>query len=159
MSSGATTRNATGSRRGSGSTDLPHGTGLAAVARARAAEVAYLRRGMSLLADVVAASREVAETSSRSGKVHILADLLRSLDRGEVAISVGLLSGVPRQGRVGIGHSTIHRIETGAAVGPSLTIGDLDRAIAEVQAATGAGSATERRRILGELLGRATADE
>jgi DNA ligase 1 len=114
---------------------------------------------MTLLADVVTASKEVAETSSRSRKVAILAGVLRKLDPGEVSIAVGVLSGVPRQGRVGVGYSAVYGIERRPAGEPSLTVGDLDRAIAEIQGATGSGSAAERRRILGDLLGRATEQE
>jgi DNA ligase-1 len=114
---------------------------------------------MTLLADVVAASDDVAGTSKRSEKVAILADLLRKLDPGEVPIAVGLLSGVPRQGRVGVGYSTIYGVEPQPAGDPSLTVDDLDRAIAEVQAATGPGSAGRRKELLGTLLGRATEQE
>jgi DNA ligase 1 len=114
---------------------------------------------MTLLADVVAASAEVTSTSSRSRKVAILAHLLRTLDAGEVPIAVGLLSGVPRQGRVGVGYSTIYGIEQRPAAEPSLTVDDLDRAIAAVQAATGPGSAGRRKELLGALLGRATETE
>jgi DNA ligase 1 len=114
---------------------------------------------MALLADLVTASNEVAATSSRSRKIAILADLLRSLAAGEVPIAVGFLSGVPRQGRVGVGYSTIYAVEHEPAAEPSLTIADLDRAIADIQAATGSGSATARRHLLGELLGRATDQE
>jgi DNA ligase 1 len=114
---------------------------------------------MTLLADVVTASREVTETSSRSKKVAILAELLARLEPGEVGIAVGFLAGVPRQGRVGIGYSTIYGVECAPAPEPSVTIEELDRAIDEVQATTGSGSATERRRILAELLGRATEEE
>ena len=114
---------------------------------------------MTLLADVVTASREVTETSSRSAKVQILAELLRRLDPSEVGIAVGFLAGVPRQGRVGIGYSTIYGIERPPAREPSLTIEELDRAIDAVQATTGSGSAGARKQILGELLGRATEAE
>jgi DNA ligase-1 len=114
---------------------------------------------MTLLADVVAASEDVASTSLRSRKVAILADLLRKLEAAEVPIAVGLLSGAPRQGRVGVGYSTIYGIEQQPAVDPSLTVDDLDRAIADVQAATGPGSAGRRKELLGALLGRATAQE
>jgi DNA ligase-1 len=111
---------------------------------------------MTLLADVVNASKDVAGTSSRSRKVAILAELLGRLDRSEVPAAVGFLSGVPRQGRVGVGYSTVYGIERSPAAAASLTVGELDRAIAGIQAARGSGSAAERRRILGELLGRAT---
>jgi DNA ligase 1 len=114
---------------------------------------------MTLLADVVAASREVTDTSSRSRKVAILAELLGRLDTNEVAPAVGFLAGVPRQGRIGVGYSTIYGIERAPAGEASLTIEELDRAISEVQDATGSGSAAKRKQILGELLGRATEQE
>jgi DNA ligase-1 len=114
---------------------------------------------MTLLADVVAASRDVAATASRSRKVAILAELLRRLEPEEVPVVVGFLAGAPRQGRVGIGYSTIYRIECAPAGEPSLTVADLDRAIFAVRETTGSGSAAGRREILAELLGRATEDE
>jgi ATP-dependent DNA ligase I len=114
---------------------------------------------MTLLADVVTASRHVAETSSRSQKVAILADLLGRLEPSEVPPAVGFLAGAPRQGRVGIGYSTIYGIKHTQAEEPSLTIDELDRVIAEVQALTGSGSAAKRKQILGELFGRATEQE
>jgi len=114
---------------------------------------------MTLLADVVTASRQLTDTSSRSGKVAILSALLRQLDAGEVASAVGFLAGVPRQGRVGIGYRTIYGIDAAPAPRASLTIEDLDRAIGAVQVTTGRGSAGKRREVLGELLGRATEGE
>jgi DNA ligase 1 len=114
---------------------------------------------VTLLADVVAASREVAATSARSTKTATLADLLRQLEPGEVPLAVGFLTGVPRQGRVGVGYATIYGLEVEPATEPSLTVDELDRAIAEVQARTGPGSATARKQLLTTLLGRATADE
>ena len=114
---------------------------------------------MTLLADLVNASRDLSETSSRSQKVAILAEFLGRLDHGEVTAAVGFLSGVPRQGRVGIGYSTIYGIEPTPAGEASLTLDDLDRAIAAVQGTTGSGSADKRKQILGELLRRATAPE
>src|SRR5262245_14538039 len=114
---------------------------------------------VTLLAEVVAASNEVAATSSRSRKVAILAELLSSLEPAEIPISVGFLSGVPRQGRVGVGYSTIHGVEHAAAREPSLTVADLDRVITEIQAATGSGSASRRRQLLDEVFAHATEAE
>jgi DNA ligase-1 len=114
---------------------------------------------MTLLAAVVNASGEVAGTSSRSRKVTILAELLRRLDAEEIPIAVGFLSGVPRQGRVGVGYATVYAVEHAPAAEPTLTVGDLDRAIEAVSEATGAGSAARRRQILGDVLGRATDEE
>src|SRR4051812_39448909 len=114
---------------------------------------------MTLLADVVAASTEVAETSSRSRKIAALAELLRGLDPDEVAIAAGLLAGAPRQGRIGVGYSTIYGVAASPAATASLTLRELDAAIDELQQSTGEGSTARRRRLLEELLGRATADE
>jgi DNA ligase 1 len=114
---------------------------------------------MALLAGLVAASESVAGTSSRSSKVATLAELLRTLEGDEVPVATGLLSGVPRQGRVGVGYSTIYGLEHETAASPSLTIAELDAAISELQATTGSGSATRRRALLERLLGRATAAE
>ena len=73
---------------------------------------------MTLLADLVAASNDVAATSSRSRKVAVLAELLRGLEVEEVPIAAGLVSGVPRQGRVGVGYSTIYGLEQAPASKP-----------------------------------------
>ena len=59
---------------------------------------------MTLLADVVSASKAVTDTPARSRKVAILAELLRRLEPSEVPMAVGFLTGVPRQGRVGVGY-------------------------------------------------------
>ena len=112
-----------------------------------------------MLADVVAASQQVGETSARSRKIAILAERLRTLEPGEVALATGFLSGIPRQGRVGVGYSMIYGVELSAAGSASLTVDDLDTAITEIEAATGSGSATRRRQLLSDLLVRATADE
>ncbi|HEX2149590.1 MAG TPA: ATP-dependent DNA ligase [Actinomycetota bacterium] len=114
---------------------------------------------MTLLAHVVAASTEVAETSSRSAKTAILAQLLQTLEAGEIAVTVGFLSGIPRQGRVGIGYSLAYGLELPPAAMPSLTIADIDAAISAVQESTGPGSNGRRREILGDLFGRATGPE
>ncbi len=114
---------------------------------------------MTLLADVVAASSEVGGTSSRTRKVAILADLLRALEPDEVPIAVGFLTGVPRQGRVGVGYSNGVRLgESGGrarvAHGRRPRCRDLRR-----QGDDGERIGSPAREILGELLGRATAEE
>jgi DNA ligase-1 len=114
---------------------------------------------VTLLADLVATSREVADTSSRSRKIALLAELLRRLDPSEVAVVTGFLSGVPRQGRVGVGYSTVFRLECEPADEPSLTVLELDAAITAIQASTGSGSAARRKQLLVDLLSRATAHE
>ena len=114
---------------------------------------------MTLLADVVAVSQLVAETSSRSRKVAELSDLLRRLEPAEVPIVAGFLSGAPRQGRVGVGYATVFALDEPAAGEPTLTVVDLDAAITTIQATTGPGSAGARRGVLAELLQRATEAE
>ena len=114
---------------------------------------------MTFLADVVTASKDVAGTSARSRKIAILAELLRRLDADEVAVVVGFLSGVPRQGRVGVGYASVYGTEQRAAPEASLTVFDLDRTIADIQSATGSGSASARRQLLDELFTSATGDE
>ena len=114
---------------------------------------------MTLLADVVTASGETAATTSRSRKIVVLSELLRRLDTHEVPIVVGFLSGVPHQGRVGVGYSIVYGVEATPADQASLTVDDVDRAITAIQRATGSGSSTRRRQILGDLLGRATKRE
>src|SRR5581483_11744828 len=115
---------------------------------------------MTMLADVVTASRRVAATASRSQKVAILAELLARLEPDEVPIVAGFLSGAPRQGRVGIGYATVYRgVATVPADKPTLTVADLDHAVTEVQSAIGPGSGTSRRGLVRDLLERATSDE
>lgn len=112
-----------------------------------------------LLADVVAASREVAETGARSAKVATLAALLRRLERDEVPVVAGLLSGVPRQGRIGVGYAGAYGATGAAGDEAVLTVRDLDRVLSEIQEMTGAGSAAARRRLLDDLFARATDEE
>src|SRR5579862_8186062 len=69
---------------------------------------------MTRFADVVEASERVADTSSRSGKVTILSSLLSRLDREEIGIVVAFLSGVPHQGRVGVGYAAVYGLEPGS---------------------------------------------
>lgn len=114
---------------------------------------------MTPFADVVETSRLVADTSARSRKVTILADLLRRLEPGEVPIVVGFLSGVPRQGRIGVGYASVYGTQARPAPSASLTVREVDEGISEIEAATGSGSTAERRQLLDALLARATAEE
>ncbi|MFP5319682.1 MAG: ATP-dependent DNA ligase [Acidimicrobiia bacterium] len=114
---------------------------------------------MTLLADLVATSRQVAATSSRSAKVSTLAELLRRLGPGEVAPAVAMLSGEPRQGRFGVGWRRLADLEIEPAAEPSLTVGEVDRALDRLALTTGTGSVAARNRELEDLFARATAAE
>ena len=58
-------------------------------------------------ADLVDVSRSVAETSGRLEKIDRLASLLTRLDPDEIEVAIGFLSGLPRQGRLGVGASAV----------------------------------------------------
>jgi DNA ligase-1 len=112
-----------------------------------------------LLADLVATSEAVGATRSRIAKVTALADLLSRLTPDEVAIAVGFLTGVPRQGRIGVGWATLGSIEVVPVDVPTLTLGDIDDAVVAVEAISGAGSESSRRAQLHSVLSRATEGE
>jgi DNA ligase 1 len=114
-----------------------------------------------LLTAVVDTSRAVGATRSRKTKVDALAELLRSCTPPEVAIVVCLRTGEPRQGRIGVGWSTLSsaRGGVGPADDPAVTVAELDGALDRIAATTGPGSATARRAILGALFARNTAAE
>ncbi|HKI00753.1 MAG TPA: ATP-dependent DNA ligase [Thermoanaerobaculia bacterium] len=113
-----------------------------------------------LLADLVATSRRVAETRSRSEKTGALADLLRRLSPEEIDVAVAFLSGHLRQGRIGLGGAAVRNAMPGTtAVEPSLPLGEVDAAFERIAGVSGSGSTLERGRLLSDLLGRATRDE
>ena len=116
--------------------------------------------GSTPLADVVAASAALAATTSRTAKRDALADLLARVDPDEVEVVVGFLVGLPRQGRIGIGWRTLAACRPDVAAGaPTLGVIEVDAALGELAGLSGPGSATRRKEVLGELLGRATEDE
>jgi DNA ligase-1 len=114
-----------------------------------------------LLRDVVATSNAVANVSGRLDKVSRLADLLSRTAPDEMATVIGFLSGAPRQGRIGIGGSSIAEahVPPAAAPEPRLTIHDVDAAFDRIARAAGRGSLGDKVRLLRDLLGRATGDE
>ena len=112
------------------------------------------------LTELVETSRRVADTSRRTEKIAVLAACLRRLSPDEIAVGVAYLSGEPRQSKLGVGPSTILQARPeSAAAGATLTLAEVDRTLEHVAAASGSGAATERRRLLSELLSRATAAE
>jgi DNA ligase 1 len=126
---------------------------------ARVIQRAIRWRTMTLLASLVATSRQVATTSARLAKVRLLSDLLRALDAGELELGVLYLSGEVRQGRIGVGPSALYACAQAPAPQPSLTLIDVDRAIDELGAIGGTGSTARRAQALRALFGRATAEE
>ena len=112
------------------------------------------------LGDLVAASNVIGATSSRLKKIELLANLLRGAAPTEIATAIGFLTGWPRQGKIGIGWATLDAARPpNAAAEPSLTLEDVDTTFTALKAVKGSNSAAQRRRLLGDLMARATADE
>ncbi|MDT0461956.1 ATP-dependent DNA ligase [Streptomyces gibsoniae] len=111
-----------------------------------------------LLARLARVSREVAATSARSRKITLLGGLFRDADADDVPIVIPYLAGRLPQGRLGIGWKLLgQRIEPAAE--PTLTVRDVDARLSRIGGVTGTGSQAERKRLIGELLAAATADE
>lgn len=112
-----------------------------------------------LLDELVTTADTVTATRSRLAKVDALADLLSRLEPDEIAPAVGFLVGKPRQGRVGVGWRGVAAAMGEHAAAPTLTVAELDDLLDRLAATAGAGSATERGRVLRELTARATERE
>jgi DNA ligase-1 len=112
------------------------------------------------LADVVATSERVRATSSRNGKVALLAELLAPASPDEARLVVAWLSGYLPQGRIGLGPAALEVADrVPASARPVLGIEDVDRAFTAIHEVAGAGSKGERERRLADLFARATAGE
>jgi DNA ligase-1 len=112
------------------------------------------------LAELVAVSQSVAETSGRLEKIDRLAALLKRLAPDEIEVAVCFLTGSMRQGRIGVGGALIPAAADAApAASPALELCDVDEAFGQVAAAAGGGSAAAKAQALRDLFGRATRDE
>jgi DNA ligase-1 len=111
-----------------------------------------------LLAEVASVSREVGATAARLGKVAALALALGEADPDEVPIVVAYLSGELPQRQIGVGWASLRSAPAPART-PSLTVAGVDAAFSEIGAVAGKGSAAQRKRLVAELLGKATEDE
>ena len=115
---------------------------------------------MTLLAEVVDTSARVGEIPGRLAKIAQIAALLAKLAPAEIDLGVAYLAGELPQGRKGIGYALIRDSQPArAAETPSLTLGEVNESLVAVGATSGSGSVASRRRLLGELLSRATAAE
>ncbi|MFE1439912.1 ATP-dependent DNA ligase [Streptomyces sp. NPDC058739] len=111
-----------------------------------------------LLSRVADVSREVAAASARSRKIALLAELFREADARDAPIVIPYLAGRLPQGRLGVGWKTLSRPVEPAAR-PGLTVREVDARLTELGTLSGPGSQAERARVVGELMGAATADE
>jgi DNA ligase-1 len=112
------------------------------------------------LHEIVETSRRVAALSGRRAKIELLAGCLARASPDWVEAAVGLLSGAPRQGKIGVGYATLHAArQVPPTAMPTLTIAELDAALDRLLQVRGKGTGAERARLLQELFARASADE
>jgi DNA ligase-1 len=111
-----------------------------------------------LLAELAEVSRAVAGTPARLGKIDALSSALRSATPEEAPVVVAWLSGELPQRQIGVGWAALRSAPPPAAA-PSLTVRDVDEAFSRIGAQSGKGSAAERKRLIGEVLGAATDGE
>ena len=128
------------------------------MAAVRGARLRIGHNGPVLLSEIAGTSEAVASSSARLAKVERLAACLRRLDPAEVHPAVAYLSGELRQRQIGVGWAALRRLPP-ASGSPSLTVAEVDAAFERAGGLAGPGSQGERRRLLADLLGRATADE
>ncbi len=112
-----------------------------------------------LFLELALTSRIVASTSKRTEKIAALADVLRRLDVVEIEAGVCFAGGNARQGRIGVGWATIADVRPAPNEHPSLTVGDVDAAIATMATISGDGSVALRRGLVHDLLASATEPE
>ncbi|MDV7219618.1 ATP-dependent DNA ligase [Streptomyces prunicolor] len=111
-----------------------------------------------LLTRLAHVSQEVAATSARSRKIALLAELFRDAEADDVPIVIPYLAGRLPQGRLGIGWKVLSR-PVEPAPEPTLTVREVDARLTALGKVSGPGSQAERARLVGELMGAATADE
>jgi ATP-dependent DNA ligase I len=111
-----------------------------------------------LLGRVAEVSREVGATSARLTKVDLLAGALREAGPLEVPIAVAYLSGELPQRQIGVGWAALRDGFPAASVS-TLSLSDVDAGFSAIGAVAGKGAAAARKALVGELFGRATADE
>jgi DNA ligase 1 len=113
-----------------------------------------------LLSDIVSTSRRVRQTSSRSEKVRHLADCIRRAGPEVIETVVALLSGEPRQGRIGLGPAALRgAMPPSGAPNPELTVAEVDATLEQLARTRGAGSPADKARQMRRLLARATREE
>jgi DNA ligase 1 len=109
-------------------------------------------------AALAATSAAVAATPSRREKVALLAAAMRGLRAEEIRPGVAYLCGGAGRRQPGVGWSALRDMGPAAAVA-TLTVTEVDAAIARLAALAGSGSQAARRRELAALMGRATPAE
>jgi DNA ligase-1 len=112
-----------------------------------------------LFAELAAATEDVRAAPGRLAKVERIAAALRALAPEERVAGTMYLAGSPRQRVLGVGWASLREDPPPPAGAALLAVAEVDAALAEVTALSGAGSVAARRAILRSLLARATASE
>jgi ATP-dependent DNA ligase I len=127
-----------------------------------------------LLNALVRTSAAVAGSAGRRAKITQIAELLGGVPPAEVPVAVAFLSGELTQRQIGVGYAALlelMRPASAAAAGghselasppaaePTLTLTETNDAFGEIGVLTGPGSQAQRRRMLADLLRRATESE
>jgi DNA ligase-1 len=114
---------------------------------------------VTALAELVRTSSQVAGTSSRLAKVAAIAQFLKRLAPGEVAIALPYLSGDIRQGRLSLGYATLRSAMSHPAGASTLTLDEVDETFSQLKAVRGKGAAERRAALVSALFGKATGEE
>ncbi|MFF7990771.1 ATP-dependent DNA ligase [Kitasatospora xanthocidica] len=114
--------------------------------------------GVAGLLRLAQVSRAVAAEPGRRAKTGLLAGCLREAGPAEAPAAVALLSGESQRLRTGIGPAALRGLP-GPAGEASLGVREVERELERIAEVHGAGSQTERRRLLHRLFARATAVE
>ena len=110
---------------------------------------------MLTLADIVAASRDVAATRSRIKKIARFAEVLSAAAPDELPAAIGCVCGELRQGRLGVGPRSLHALRAEPGSEQSVvTVLELDSVFQALEDASGKGAASERERLLSALFTR-----
>ena len=115
--------------------------------------------GAMLFVRLAESSEQVASTSKRSEKIAILADVFGGLAPDEIEPAIAFAVGDTSVGRMGVGWATLRDVTPEPASTPTLTIGDVERAVIELASISGSGSVARRRDVLAHVLERATGSE
>jgi DNA ligase-1 len=111
---------------------------------------------VTLLAELVATSAQVAGTASRLAKTRCIADFLRRLEKAEVEIAIHYLSGEIPQGKLALGYASLQSLVGSPAASRVLALHDVDEIFSIVKTTKGKGKREELARA---LFGRATSAE
>nr|WP_231126447.1 ATP-dependent DNA ligase [Motilibacter aurantiacus] len=111
-----------------------------------------------MLADVAAASADLAATRSRLAKVECIAAALAAADPAEAAVVAAYLAGELPQRRTGVGWASLRELPASAPAA-SLQVLEADREWERIAEVSGAGAQAERRRLVEALFARATGPE